>query len=545
MYAKVIQLASAAICALLVSSCEESESSSKQTPQDKVFEETIVPHKDAKEGALEENRVIGKVAGESGKCEARPLRAYAERVVGGDLTKAQLWPGIVAIGAESPDRSEAQYFCGGVLLDPHTVLTAAHCLNYAEQGPDERAWRSNAGDTLHWPLIVLTNVDDLATDEADAVARVNDGYVYAVDDNKYYQDSDNNQFHDIALLKTDRALPGPYARLSGSIESDPSLNGHHLWSAGFGATDESDRMLEVFTSGRGSKGTSAPAQLLRDAIVEFKSRDKCARANGEVISDTMHICAGWDEGGHDACQGDSGGPLAVLDKNACPVVVGLTSFGRGCARPNAYGVFTRVSQYRAWIEENVPTAQFAEEVPPAAGQEAFKVLIDTIRSQSIGASSRLEVTIEADGKRVEAPLKHGRDYTFNADFAGEGRLLVVDVRQDGFYNPVFPWFSSDNDAIGRHQTVEIGMTAEVEDLNAQTEEGTLLFVVVPPDVRIKEIFLAPTKTRGMKPKSPESSKQMSDEVKSVLSLLGLDKEASRSEEQGIEALQVDYTIVNR
>jgi secreted trypsin-like serine protease len=64
------------------------------------------------------------------------------------------------------------------------------------------------------------------------------------------------------------------------------------------------------------------------------------------------MCAGSREGGIDACQGDSGGPL-VKRAESGPVLVGVVSFGEGCARKLKYGVYTRISHYRSWIERVV------------------------------------------------------------------------------------------------------------------------------------------------------------------------------------------------
>ena len=67
------------------------------------------------------------------------------------------------------------------------------------------------------------------------------------------------------------------------------------------------------------------------------------------------VCAGViDHGGKDSCQGDSGGPLWWSDDdNSKTYLVGVVSNGRGCARPNYPGVYSRVSHYFTWILETM------------------------------------------------------------------------------------------------------------------------------------------------------------------------------------------------
>ncbi|XP_053095453.1 transmembrane protease serine 5 isoform X6 [Pangasianodon hypophthalmus] len=94
---------------------------------------------------------------------------------------------------------------------------------------------------------------------------------------------------------------------------------------------------------------------LKEAQVPLISTKKCNSScmyNGEITP--RMLCAGHTEGNVDACQGDSGGPLVCQDNNVWRLV-GVVSWGTGCAEPNHPGVYTKVAEFLGWIFEIIET----------------------------------------------------------------------------------------------------------------------------------------------------------------------------------------------
>lgn len=107
--------------------------------------------------------------------------------------------------------------------------------------------------------------------------------------------------------------------------------------------------MTCYVTGWGNTQTSAESrEWLRSAEVPIVNQDDCSRKYERFggITERM-ICAGYTEGGKDACQGDSGGPL-ISNNN---VLIGIVSWGYGCAKPDFPGVYSRVTMARNWIHE--------------------------------------------------------------------------------------------------------------------------------------------------------------------------------------------------
>lgn len=201
--------------------------------------------------------------------------------------------------------AQGHQFCGGVLMDDDSVLTAAHCALAME--PSE--------------LRVVAGRQD---------KRESDGLVVEVEDvwtPSGFQSP--NEGDDIAVLSLDQRVPFRAADVAGEQDSD-------LYQEGTEAT--------VLGWGRIAEGGDR-SDTLRKAVVPVVSDANCADAYSTYDPDSM-VCAGYPEGGIDACQGDSGGPLLVGS-----TVVGIVSFGDGCARAGKPGVYTRVSSYAEALAE--------------------------------------------------------------------------------------------------------------------------------------------------------------------------------------------------
>lgn len=165
---------------------------------------------------------------------------------------------------------------------------------------------------------------------------IDDGNEQAVKLKKIIKHQDFNHFtvsHDIALLYLEKAFKfGPFV----NPVTLPAYN--HVTPAG----------TECVVSGWGtlSEGGDIPS-VLQKTIVPVMSEKDCKNIYGKHDIDSTMLCAGYLEGGKDACQGDSGGPLYCDN-----VLIGIISWGYGCARPGYPGVYTQVSTFVKWIEKN-------------------------------------------------------------------------------------------------------------------------------------------------------------------------------------------------
>ena len=125
------------------------------------------------------------------------------------------------------------------------------------------------------------------------------------------------------------------------------LMGHYGWAAGWGALEP------------GSRLRPKTLQVVDVPMIDNRQCEQWHREKGinVIIYDEM-VCAGYYGGGKDSCQGDSGGPLVTTAARAGRrlrrssegwSLVGVVSWGLGCARPDTYGVYTELEPYLPWV----------------------------------------------------------------------------------------------------------------------------------------------------------------------------------------------------
>lgn len=134
------------------------------------------------------------------------------------------------------------------------------------------------------------------------------------------------------------------------------------------ATARSNDELLVAGWGRlGETSFSPTSPRLLQVTLPLVANGVCQRSYGGLVSDN-HLCAG--RAGKDACQGDSGGAGMLSDLGSPRrIQCGVVSWGLGCGRPQYPGVYTRVTKYISWIQENTKDAQWCLPISDPSGEQ--------------------------------------------------------------------------------------------------------------------------------------------------------------------------------
>ncbi|CAI6343919.1 unnamed protein product [Macrosiphum euphorbiae] len=229
--------------------------------------------------------------------------------MGGQESEKFHWPWQVAVL-----NGFQEVICGGTLVAPGWVLTAAHCSRQK--------------------LFVILKEYDLSVYEGDEIrVRVERIIIHP----RYNPNTIDN---DMALLKL-RALD---LEIDGGLNLQPAC----LPPSDFQRRKRKPKMCVVIGWGKVQSQDSYGSRILREARVPIVGQRTCRSAYWRYqITDNM-FCAGYRDGRSDTCSGDSGGPLLCKMRGRW-TVVGVTSFGYGCGRRSKYGIYANVANHVLWI----------------------------------------------------------------------------------------------------------------------------------------------------------------------------------------------------
>ncbi|XP_061086087.1 hyaluronan-binding protein 2 [Conger conger] len=248
----------------------------------------------------------------------QPTRSTA-RIYGGKKVIPGAHPWQVSLQVQPPGfQTTFSHICGGTLIKPCWVLTAAHCI-------------SNPGAPMR---VVLGKVDLWKDDLYTQIVDVERAIVH-----EHYRETPISLHNDVALLKL-KSVDGKCTRESKFVKTACL------------ATEKLPDGTQCTITGWGATPTSTYSRQLLDANVLLISQQRCSADSsyGGRLDDSM-FCAGFMGGGTDACQGDSGGPL-VCKKNETHFLYGVVSWGDSCGKKNKPGVYASVTKFIDWVNTN-------------------------------------------------------------------------------------------------------------------------------------------------------------------------------------------------
>ena len=321
------------------------------------------------------------------KIEMESMDGMQAKIVNGVPAGPGDFPWAASIAMVTQNGSLFSY-CGGSLLAPEWVATAAHC-------------EVEVGDK------VILGRHDLTT---------NQGHVHnviQVINHEDYNAQPNDS--DIALLKLDPASSEtPISLIPDG--SNLATTGNDFTVVGWGHTEEG--------------GTAS--DVLMEVTVPIFSNQSCQDAYSGVVNITDNmLCAAAE--GKDSCQGDSGGPGMVVDSaQDMDRLAGVVSFGVGCARPDFPGVYTRVSQFVDWVNEK---ADIGTQSPPPPPPPSNQIPINPPLTQGsispAGTENLFSFTVETQGSyTIQTKGETGTVDTVMSLFGPDSQATLIEENDD-------------------------------------------------------------------------------------------------------------------
>lgn len=286
---------------------------------------------------------------------ARDAEPVGNRIVGGSTTTISNVPWQTALVLDEAFGVDGfqGHFCGATWLTTRIVQTAAHCV--FDTDPDGASDGSATGGD-GTPFLDPNDVNVVGGRTQLSTTSGQELNVQAV----FYADTydPNTLQNDLAWIVTSTAAT-----------ENSSLATIDIAGSNEGSLWDTDSPTKVSGWGHTSSGGSG-SDTVKIATVPIISNSDCADplVYGSEFVPVEMVCAGVFAGGTDSCQGDSGGPLVGPSTSGPHRLVGVVSFGQGCAGVNKPGVYAAIPNYNIQsVVDQIETAQSTGDGGPVVG----------------------------------------------------------------------------------------------------------------------------------------------------------------------------------
>lgn len=286
------------------------------------------------------------------------------KIIGGKISTKTQWPWAAGLIKKEFSPYDG-LFCGASLISPQWLVTAAHCVIDEDQ--------TSFDVTLNRPDLSKATGERISIDQIIIHPNFNNITL------------DN----DLALIRLQHPTAQPFI---------PILSR-------FSPLTQTDTQAIALGWGTLSAANEIYPRRLREVDLSIINKQLCVSTQPDV-NDNM-LCAGDELGEKDTCLGDSGGPLIAFD----PVsqswrLIGITSWGVGCAQQGAYGIYTHLKNYISFISNNICSVN----------DEPIAPLLKLYTTQNIATADWTSMNIFDDYQLIYSPtlpLEEGTAYSID------------------------------------------------------------------------------------------------------------------------------------